>query len=136
VIQLETIYRMLDNQLVHHYLLASFCYYHLHESPMTDAAFDVLCNRLQKRLPYATCDHAKIVNPDDLDAGTCLLPYDHFPRIVTVTAFDYIFKCRMNTMQAELEPHLALVARSDTTRIRRSKPVEVAEPVRRIRRSR
>lgn len=140
MIQLETIYRMLDNQLVHHYLLASFCYYHLAESPMTDAAFDVLCNRLQTRLPHATCDHAKIINPDDLSAGTCLLSYDRFPRIVTVTAFDYIFKCKMNLIQAEMESHLMPVNTTSaaTLRVRRSKPVEALEAptVRRVRRSR
>ena len=127
MIEAITISRMLGNHLVHHYLLASFCYYHLNESPMTDEAFDFLCSRLQRELPDATTSHAALINPDDLDAGTCLIPRDKFPSIVVMTAFEYLSKCANNQIQKELEPHLA-VAVVPAKRVSRRAPTIIEVP--------
>lgn len=93
---------------------------------MTDAAYDWLCNQLQKSLHQATTPHKKFVKFGDLAAGTCLLPYLQYPRIVFHAFQQFMDACNAGTIEAELEPHLTPVVK-EVRRISRRHAVPVVE---------
>lgn len=125
----HTIERMLPGQLMQHYLLASYCYYHLSQSPLTDDAFDRLCVRLAAAYPTLDHQHKHLVSMEDLDAGTCLLQAEQFPRLVQIGGEHYAHKCISGALEREIEPYL-LPTVSRAPRIARRLPpqVEVAPP--------
>lgn len=116
----ENVIRVLPpNLLVSHYLTASYCYYHLNQSPMTDEAFDLLCVRLKKHYKEITHRHWRLVEYDSLDAGTCLLRMDQFPQIVQIGADMYLAKANNGEMEADL---LSRYGGATAPRTRRTRP--------------
>ena len=59
-----------SHKLVNVYLMASYAYYHLHESPMTDEEFDLLCYLLIERYDQITHQHKHLLDMEALKAGT------------------------------------------------------------------
>jgi len=102
----ETVDRMYPGQLIQHYLLSAYCYYHLDDSPLTDAAFDRLCVRLGECWDTLEHQHKGIISKGDIDAGTCLLSADDFPNMVKHSAYDYIQAALSRILVVWLEPHL------------------------------
>ena len=87
----HTVELMKDGHLVHHFLLASFAYYILHQSPMTDDAFDYLCKRLLERYDHFEHQHKKFITKDMLEAGTAYnLKDTDYPLIVQHATLSYI----------------------------------------------
>lgn len=109
MLDIDTVNRFRDGHLIKHYLLASYAYYHLDASPMTDAAYDRLCMRLAERwdaIDDAAHPQKCLINKGDVDAGTCLLPEKAFPSIVRDSAPSYQTAFSFNTAHTKLEPHL------------------------------
>jgi len=52
------------------FLMASYLYYEVHYSPLTDADFDALCVYLQGEYDFMDHPHLHLVSYDDLVAGT------------------------------------------------------------------
>ncbi len=105
----DIINRFKDGHLVSQYLLASYCYYQLNLSPMTDEAFDRLCVRLIERWDFidnSVYPHKNLIDYEALSAGSCFLPEYSYPRIVTIGADEYERKCRLYELHSELEPYL------------------------------
>lgn len=114
MLQIETIERLPGRLLVSHYLIASFNYYHLDQSPMTDQAFDRLCVRLLEQYDSIEHTHKHLISKDDLAAGSCFLPYEKFPSRVLNTAYDYYNHCISGRMVALLEEHLCPIINTST----------------------
>ena len=79
------------SRLVNVYLVASFLYYHLHESILTDTAFDQLCKTLLKRhSEIADCPwvwHRRLVVLESLKAGTLFdLKPEAYPKMIVQIA--------------------------------------------------
>lgn len=126
-LQVDTIERMKDGHLIHHYLLASYCYYQLSMSPMTDAAFDRLCKRLQERWDFidgSVFPHKHLIDLESLEAGTCMLAESKYPTMVKCSAYSYDAKCHTQQFLLDLEPHLLPIPSS--RRIARRTPPTVA----------
>lgn len=129
---IDTINRLKDGHLVYHFLLASYCYYQLDMSPMTDHAFDRLCVRLRERWDFidpTIYPHRELIEYDALEAGTCMMAEEEYPLIVRCSAYRYIAICHSGQLARDLEPHLLPetlqpIAKSPP-RIRRSAPVHV-----------
>ncbi len=124
----DIVERMKDGHLVQQYLLASFAYYHLHESPMTDDAYDRLCERLHERYPFITHQHKHIIDRDALTAGTgYYLAQDEYPLMVTYGIDGYIKLCRSGEISKLLEPHLlqSIAKPVGARRVARSAPPAV-----------
>lgn len=146
MLTVDIINRMGKFHLLRHYLTASYCYYQMNESPMTDDAFDRLCVRLRGCLHEVTDDpHHAIVNPDDLDAGTCLLAEQDYPARTRNFAHEYVAHCHSGYMARMIEPFLLkepdigiTISKRAVKRVsRRSKPdigIPASEPVRAVRR--
>ena len=98
--------RMHPGQMIQAYLMSSYCYYHMDQSPMTDPAFDRLCVRLLEAWPTFNHPHKHIVNRDDLVAGTCMLHGSTFPNMVICAAMSYMDFVTSGTYEKEIEPHL------------------------------
>ena len=79
--------------LIPHYLMSSYCYYQLNQSPMTDGAFDYLCVRLAGEYDSLEHQHKHLVEPESLDAGTCMLGMKEYPAIVANGAERYLAAC-------------------------------------------
>lgn len=127
MIDTDTVNRFKDGHLIKHYLLASYCYYHLDESPMTDAAYDRLCVRLAGRwsaIDENAYPQKRVISKGDVDAGTCLLPEKAFPSIVRDSAPTYGAAFNHSTSHAALEPFLMPCTpnRVSTKRILRTRP--------------
>ena len=73
------------NQCVSTYLMASYLYYHLHESVISDHEYDSLCKRLYKEYDKITHPHAYLFDKDDLKAGTGFA-ITEYPTITKVAA--------------------------------------------------
>lgn len=119
----ETVNRMKDGQLVQHFLMASFAYYHQNESPMTDHAFDLLCKRLLDRYDHVVHPHKYLIDKDMLRAGSGYnLRWDDYPTIVKVAVTNgYTRACESGQLQTEIEPHLLSVQESaPSVRVRRA----------------
>ncbi len=133
MITVDLVERMLPGHLVQHYLLASFCYYHQSESPMTDDAFDRLCVRLLALLPNIQHPHKHIINPGDLEAGSCFLDRDKFPNIVKISAIEYAIESRTRKLWLRLDAVLPPLAARPQRVMRRpipSAPVASPQPAR------
>lgn len=139
----ETVERMKDGQLVQHFLMASFAYYHRNESPMTDHAFDMLCQRLLDRYDHVVHPHKYLIDKDMLRAGSGYnLRWEDYPTIVKVAVTNgYAHNCESGQLQIEIEPHLLPKQDSAPMRVRRTRPAAVPAtpppaPARRVIRSR
>lgn len=140
-IGVETVERMKDGQLVQHFLMASFAYYHRNESPMTDHAFDRLCARLLERYDRVTHPHKYLIDKDMLRAGSGYnLRWEDYPTIIKVAVTNgYARDCESGQLAKEIEKHLLPCGQEDAPmRVRRTRPAPAAPPtaVRRITRSR
>lgn len=100
--------RMGPYQLLHTYLMASYCYYQRDMSPLTDDAFDLLCKRLQTAYDSILDDpHAHLVDRDELEAGTgYYIPEASYPNRVRHTAEEYYYRCVSGEMAKRLESFL------------------------------
>jgi len=129
VLSVDIVNRMRDGHLVAHYLLASYAYYILQESPMTDTAYDRLCARLLERFQYIKHQHKRLISVDSLRAGTGYnIPADKYPSMVTFDIYGYIAKCINGTLARELEPHLLPKQTTISRRVVRRTPVAAAPP--------
>jgi hypothetical protein len=129
VITLAILDRMHPGQLVQHYLMASYCYYQLNQSPLHDHVFDRLCVRLLGVLDQITDhQHAHLVHEDALHMGSCLLHEKDFPRMVVMACDRYESLCQSGQMATMLEPHLMPVpaARHVVRRMARAAPTPAA----------
>jgi hypothetical protein len=88
--------------LVNYYLLASYCYYLLDESPLTDDAFDYLCKRLLDVFDQVEHQHKHLITKADLEAGTCLLREDQFPLIVRTRPDRFMHRVNDGSLIKEL----------------------------------
>lgn len=129
--------------LVSHYLLASFAYYWLNKSPMTDDAFDYLCVRLSKEWHSIEHGHKHLIDREALSAGTNLLPQGQYPQIIKATVLGYCTSCLDGTLAPVLHRQFgrpagvvmrrtrAQAKESDptpTVRVRRVRPAPAPEP--------
>lgn len=142
MLQVATIERMKPGHLVSHYLLASYLYYQLDMSPMTDAAYDRLCARLLEAYPGVEHQHKHLIDVESLAAGSGFnIPEEDYPSMVRDAVYDYCADCLNGKILAMLEPHLLpdvnprprVIRRS---RLRTAEPAQPAPTVRRISRSR
>lgn len=70
-------------KVLQRYLMASYCYYILHKSPITDEEYDQLAKVLLKYWDQFEHQHKHLVTKDDLDAGTLYaLRRDDYPLMV------------------------------------------------------
>ncbi len=100
----NTVELMKDGHLVHHFLLASFAYYVLHQSPLTDDAFDHLCKRLLERYDHFEHPHKKFIDKEMLQAGTAYnLKEADYPLIVQHGAESYIARCMSGALTEHFE---------------------------------
>lgn len=113
--------------LVSHYLLASYCYYWLYRSPMTDDAFDMLCVRLDKEWEKIDHQHKALVERGALSAGTCLLPVDDYPTIVKSGAHGYLHGCLNGDISKVLHREFGGQP-APLPRARRTRPATKVEP--------
>lgn len=140
----ETVERMKDGQMVQHFLMASFAYYHRNESPMTDHAFDRLCQRLLERYDHVVHPHKYLIDKDMLRAGSGYnLRWEDYPTIIkTAVTNGYASECESGQLQIKIEPHLLPREHSNApARIRRTRPAAAPAapppaPARRVIRSR
>ena len=123
--------------LVPHYLLASYCYYHLSQSPMTDDAFDRLCGRLLESYDTVRHPHKRLVDTGSLEAGTCLLGMQEYPLIVQNSAEMYLASCEDLSILEQIRNRTGPPPRP-RRRLRPvpAEPVVVKPTVRRVRRVR
>lgn len=115
------------NLLVPHYLLASFCYYRMDQSPMTDDAFDYLCQRALANYDSIKHIHKPLMDRESLEAGTCMLAYDEYPSRVQNGAEQYLQACQSGALMQEIR---GAAARSSTVirRVRRAPAVQPSTP--------
>lgn len=110
MIGIDIVNRLKDGHLVSSYLLSSYCYYHLHLSPMTDSAYDRLCVRLIERWDFidpSIFPQKSLISYDSLQAGTAYdIPESKYPGIVRTSAFNYFCKADTGELAIDLEPHL------------------------------
>lgn len=130
MLPVSVVERMKPGQLLQHYLMASYCYYHLNESPMADSTYDRLCQRLAQ--VFDSFDHPQkhIVSKDDItDGGTGFyIRAEDYPRMVVQACQTYDALCLSGQMADRLEPHLLPV--SNARARRRPPPVQsIAAPV-------
>jgi len=93
------------NLLVSHYLLSSFCYYQMDQSPMTDDAFDYLCKRLLENYDEVHHMHKHLADKESLIAGTCLLASFEYPLRVQIGASAYLRACEEGTVMPAIRQH-------------------------------
>tara|TARA_B100000925_G_scaffold212128_1_gene161828 strand:- start:10282 stop:10545 length:264 start_codon:yes stop_codon:yes gene_type:complete len=58
------------NRMMAYFLMSSYLYYEKDKSVLTDFQFDNLCEKLIEKWNEITHPHKKLVNIDDLKAGT------------------------------------------------------------------
>lgn len=77
-----------DTQLVPHFLMASYLYYHEDISPIPDTEFDKLCVRLLAAWDGIKHPHKKLIVKADLEAGSGFaIPLRKYPLIVKSASF-------------------------------------------------
>lgn len=117
----ENVVRVIPvNLLVSHYLVASYCYYHLNQSPMTDEAFDLLCVRLRDNYKKLNHTHLHLVEFESLSAGTCMLRMEQFPQIVQMSADMYMSRALSGELGSDI---LARYGSASGSRMRRTRPI-------------
>ena len=117
----EDVVRILPiNMLVPHYLVASYCYYHLNQSPMTDHAYDLLCVRLRENYRKIEHQHKELVEFAALRAGSCFIAMDAFPLIIQMSADSYMSRALSGEMATDLTKRYGA---PQTTRMRRTRPI-------------
>ncbi len=126
MITVDLVERMTPGHLVHHYLISSFCYYHLHESPMTDDAFDRLCVRLLAVHDTIDHPHLHLIAKGDLEAGSCFLKFEDFPNLVQRSAEHCATLARAGELYSQVDAALPAIAR--TVRVARRPPPGVPIP--------
>ncbi len=82
MIDVHHVQRMRPGQMVQAYLLASYCYYWLDLSPLTDHAFDLLARQLLACYDEIEHQHKDLITKSDLKMGTLLLTEDKYPGII------------------------------------------------------
>jgi len=102
----DTVRRMHPGQLLQNYLLSSFCYYELDQSPMTDNAFDLMCKLLHGEFDNLVHPHKHLTNKESLEAGTLLLARDKYPRMIGVSVDAYMLSVADGSFFTRIEPHL------------------------------
>lgn len=94
---------MKPGQLVSHFLLASYCYYQMDKSPMTDPAYDLLCRRLLQEYDKIEHPHKHLITTDMLISGTAYNIGEHdYPLIVSTGAEKYFANCISGRLREEL----------------------------------
>ena len=81
------------NMLVPWYLIASYAYYVLDESILTDAYYDMICFLLMEELDAVNIDHphAQLCDMESLSAGTGYhLSEDQYPSITVHVAEGFV----------------------------------------------
>jgi hypothetical protein len=134
MIEVHTVMRMKGGHLVQHYLMASYLYYHMNLSPMTDAAFDKLCERLLAQYDSIDHPHKYLIDKGELESGTGFyIPENQYPHIIRnpLSIENYFKLCESDQIQALLEPHLlpADVLRPAPRIMRVRRPEPEPEPV-------
>ena len=90
----DIVERMSAGTLVQQYLLSSFSYYIMHTSPMTDEAFDYMCERLLQEYDSIEHQHKKYIDKEALKAGTAYhMKETDYPLIVQHSADLYAQSC-------------------------------------------
>lgn len=85
-----TVGTLRDGQLVAHFLMASFLYYHEDISPIPDTEFDQLCVRLLAAWGTITHPHKSLIKKADLEAGSGFaIPLHKYPLRVRSAAFQW-----------------------------------------------
>ena len=74
------------NMTVPWYLMASYLYYHLDESLITDGDYDALAKLLLENYDVIEHRHKYLISKEDLRAGSCFIREDEFPEITKSTA--------------------------------------------------
>jgi hypothetical protein len=98
----NTVEQLPVGALVHQYLLASFAYYIMHTSPMTDDAFDYVCEKLLQEYDNFEHQHKKYIDKEALKAGTAYhMKETDYPSIVQHSADLYVQAC----LSGKLEQH-------------------------------
>ncbi len=130
LIDKDIVERMKDGHLVSHYLLASYCYYQLDQSPMTDPAYDLLCVRLLERWDFiddSVYPHKRLINHHTLNAGSGFdIPLEKYPKIIQTGASEYLRRIGSGELHRDIEPHLLPLR--PTRIVRRTPQAVVATP--------
>lgn len=85
----DIILKLNDSQLVQHYLMASYCYYVLNESPMVDEAYDLVCKLLTEKWDSIEHPHKKYICFADGKVGSAFGEVNTYPNIVKNAAEVY-----------------------------------------------
>lgn len=96
------ILKMTDSQLVAHYLMASYCYYMLNESPTLDEAYDLLCTLLTEKWNSIEHMHKKYINFTDGKVGSAFGEVNSYPKIVVNAALNYTSRIESGKLQKQL----------------------------------
>lgn len=102
----DIILRMQDNHLIQHYLMASYCYYMLDESPMTDEAYDLVCKLLTERWDQIEHQHKKFISFADNKVASAFNEVSKYPTMVRVAAMGYTERITSGELFRGIEPHL------------------------------
>jgi len=130
LLQKELIARLPHTLLVQHYLLASYLYYHLDQSPMTDEAYDLLCQRLDTNWSRIKHPHLKLIKRPRLEETTGYnIKQKSYPRVVQHAALVYLESVQDGSILQQLNSVL-LPAKSKLTRtpVRRTPVVPAPVP--------
>lgn len=98
--------RMNNGHLVQHYLMASYCYYKLDQSPMTDHAYDLICRLLTERWDSIEHQHKKYIEFLDGKVGSGFAAVDKYPLMVVSAAQNYDHGIAYGDILERLEPFL------------------------------
>lgn len=80
-----------DHQLIPHFLMASYLYYHHEQSLMADTEFDALCDRMRAAWDRLEHRHKWLIQPEDLAAGTgYAIREAAYPTIVKTAAWQLL----------------------------------------------
>lgn len=88
--------------LIPNYLMASFCYYVLDDSPMTDDAFDYLCKKIVDNKRSIEHEHKALAFEAGVESGTCLLSSVDFPARVQVGFERYLRDAKSGELERTL----------------------------------
>lgn len=75
------------NMLITWYLMASYAYYQKDANFISDYLFDRICRLIDQKWDMITHRHKRLVNREDMSAGTCLLSEHLYPSIVVDSAY-------------------------------------------------
>lgn len=102
----DIVLRMKDGQLVQHYLLASYCYYMMDQSPMTDEAYDLVCKLLTERWDRIEHQHKQYIEFLDGKVGSGFAAVHKYPLMVRVAAEHYTDRIASGELLTSIEAGL------------------------------